>query len=291
MRLSFKFNLLVLPAVGLALVAALVANWRVSEQRARDQMVAEAAVIMRGADAVGHYTNAEIAPLLANQMNLQFLPQAAPFFASRRIEERVCAGIPDCAGFREAAPNPTNPADRALPWEAGITARFRADPLLQTSVTERRTDQGLVLSYAEPIYVQDASCLSCHSTPSVAPSSMVDVYGSSNGFGWKQGDLVAVNIVSISERPLLEKAQRDNRTAMALGTGVVFALAVVLNLALHFLVLVPIRKVAAVATEVSLGKMDAPEVELTSRDEIGSLSTCFNRMRRSLAAAMKILEG
>ncbi len=291
MGLSFKFNLIMLPLMALALVAALVANRRVGEQRARDQMVAEAAVIMRSADAVGHYTGAEIAPLLTNQMNFQFLPQGVPFFASRRIEERVCAGIPDCAGFREAAPNPTDPADRAFPWEAGITAHFRADPLLQTLITERRTDQGLVLSYAEPIYVRDASCLSCHSTPSAAPSSMVDVYGSSNGFGWKYGDLVAVNMVSILERPLLQKAQRDDRTVLALGTGVVFALVVALNLALYFLVMVPIRKMAAVATEVSLGKVDAAELELTSRDEIGSLSTSFNRMRRSLAAAMKILEG
>jgi protein-histidine pros-kinase len=36
--------------------------------------------------------------------------------------------------------------------------------------------------------------------------------------------------------------------------------------------------------------MDAPEFTVRGRDEIASLSESFNRMRRSLANAMKLLE-
>ena len=52
----------------------------------------------------------------------------------------------------------------------------------------------------------------------------------------------------------------------------------------------PIRRMSAIASEVSLGKMDAPEFEERGKDEIASLAGSFNRMRRSLANAMKLLE-
>jgi HAMP domain-containing protein len=44
------------------------------------------------------------------------------------------------------------------------------------------------------------------------------------------------------------------------------------------------------ADEVSMGQLDTPEYVRNSRDEIGSLSTSFNRMRRSLQNAMAMLE-
>ena len=44
------------------------------------------------------------------------------------------------------------------------------------------------------------------------------------------------------------------------------------------------------ASDVSMGKLDAPEYVSRSHDEIGSLATSFNRMRRSLQNAMRMLE-
>jgi protein-histidine pros-kinase len=63
-----------------------------------------------------------------------------------------------------------------------------------------------------------------------------------------------------------------------------------LNLLLHFVIVRPIRKMSGIASEVSLGNMAAPEFEVRGRDEIASLAASFNRMRRSLANAMKLLE-
>ena len=52
----------------------------------------------------------------------------------------------------------------------------------------------------------------------------------------------------------------------------------------------PVRRISASANEVSLGNMDAPEHPVSGRDEISSLAESFNRMRRSLANALKMLE-
>ena len=56
-----------------------------------------------------------------------------------------------------------------------------------------------------------------------------------------------------------------------------------LNVLLHLIVVKPVRSIAARAGEISTGNLDVPEFEVQGRDEIASLATSFNRMRRSLA--------
>ena len=68
--------------------------------------------------------------------------------------------------------------------------QFRRSPTLKTFTITRDTPRGSILSIAYPIRVNDKSCLDCHSTPQAAPASMVDLYGSANGFGWKLGEVV-----------------------------------------------------------------------------------------------------
>jgi protein-histidine pros-kinase len=56
------------------------------------------------------------------------------------------------------------------------------------------------------------------------------------------------------------------------------------------MVIRPVTRLSSIADEVSLGKSDAPEFPVKGRDEIATLSGSFNRMRRSLVQAMKMLE-
>ena len=59
---------------------------------------------------------------------------------------------------------------------------------------------------------------------------------------------------------------------------------------LRALVTKPVAEISEMANKVSMGQLDAPEYVRNSRDEIGSLSASFNRMRRSLQNAMSMLE-
>jgi hypothetical protein len=43
------------------------------------------------------------------------------------------------------------------------------------------------------------------------------------------------------------------------------------------------------ATDVSFGKPDVPELTVSGSDEIAALSASFNRMRRSFEGALKML--
>jgi protein-histidine pros-kinase len=45
------------------------------------------------------------------------------------------------------------------------------------------------------------------------------------------------------------------------------------------------------ADQISVGKMDLPEIPIHGNDEIAILSGSFTRMRRSLEQALKMLGG
>ena len=289
MGLKAKFNLVMLAAflVGLALAAVL--SWRIVHENARREVLQQAAVMMAQASAIRDYTTKEIGPLLADQIKVRFLPHTVPSWAAQTNLRALAAQFPDYT-YKEAALNPTNPADRATDWESGIIAEFARDPSLKDFTSTRDGPTGPILSISRPIRITDKDCLTCHSTPSAAPASMIDLYGSANGFGWKLGDVIGAQIVSVPMQVALDRAN-DAFKVYLLALVAVFAVTIVLlNLLLHFVIVTPIRRMSAIASEVSLGNMDAPEFAERGRDEIASLAGSFNRMRRSLANAMKLLE-
>ena len=50
---------------------------------------------------------------------------------------------------------------------------------------------------ARPIRITDAQCLACHDRADRAPAAMLDKYGRGNGFGWRLGETVAVQLLTV----------------------------------------------------------------------------------------------
>jgi len=289
MGLKAKFNLVILAVFVVGLVLTAAYSWRTANQEARDDVLQQAAIMIEAATAIRGYTDTEIAPVLAQQNQARFLPQTIPFFAAETNMHELAKKFP-AYSYKEAALNPTNPADKAADWEAAIIDQFRQSATLTTLTTTRDTPEGPVLSIARPIRVSDKSCLECHSTPQAAPQSMVDLYGSANGFGWALGSVQGAQIVSVPMRVALDRA-RETFFIDVGGLAVILAITMLLlNLLLHFVVIRPIRTMSALALDVSTGHTDAPEFPVKGQDEIASLAASFNRMRRSLASAIKLLE-
>jgi HAMP domain-containing protein len=288
MSLRVKFNIVMLAAFIAGLALAAIFLDRLTKTSARSGVLSEAALMMGEVNANILYTDTQISPLLFKQMQVQFLPQAIPFYAAQQTLNTLTKSFPDYT-VRQPTTNPTNPSDRPVGWEAGIIDTLVAQPKLQSLVTERSTTAGQILSYSQPIRAS-ASCLACHSTPGAAPASMIDVYGPNNGFGWKLGSIVGAEVVSVPERVSLAQARRNLYGIMAALSLVFLTMLALLNLMLHFFIISPVRRVSKLADEVSLGNMEVAELDGSGKDEIGSLSRSFNRMRRSLAAAMKLLE-
>ena len=212
-----------------------------------------------------------------------------PSWAAQTNLRALAAQFPDYT-YKEAALNPTNPADRRPTGKATSSPSSLTIPRSTSSSARATRPAGPILSISRPIRITDKDCLTCHSTPSAAPASMIDLYGTANGFGWKLGDVIGAQIVSVPMQVALDRANEAFKVYL-LALVAVFAVTIVLlNLLLHFVIVRPIRRMSAIASEVSLGNMDAPEFAERGRDEIASLAGSFNRMRRSLANAMKLLE-
>jgi HAMP domain-containing protein len=69
--------------------------------------------------------------------------------------------------------------------------------------------------------------------------------------------------------------------------GIIF---LILNLMLHYLVIVPVTRLSRMADAVSLGEEDVESYIKPGKDEISSLSMSFSRMRESLRHAMQMIK-
>jgi protein-histidine pros-kinase len=287
-KLRTKFNLVMIGTFAAGLGVASAVFYRIAVEEARRGTFNEALMIMRNASAVRGYTSTELNPLLADQMATRFLPHSVPSFAAQTVFRGVRGDYPDYA-YKEAALNPTNPADRATDWEADIINAFKRDEGLSELVGQRDTPTGPVLTFAKPFRITDPACLTCHSTPANAPRTMVDLYGPSNGFGWTLNDVIGAQIVSVPLRVALNRANDSLAAFLISLSGVFLLMLIALNLMLHLLIVRPVRRIAGLAKSVSEGKENVPEYHPPGNDEISSLARSFNLMRRSLDNAMRML--
>jgi protein-histidine pros-kinase len=290
MGLRAKFNLAVLVAFIVGFAAAGFILQRMFVDNARDVVLQNARIMMSAANAMRHFTSDQIVPLSANAPGGKFIPASVPSFAAQTTFKDVQAEFPDYT-YREPALNPTAPDDRASDWERDIINVFRGPGGQKEWINERDTPTGPSLSLARPIPIQSPDCLTCHSTPSAAPPSMIALYGTANGFGWKLNEVIGAQIVSVPMAVPLVNARHTFIVFMAILLAVFVLIVVILNILLHFMVIKPVVKVAAIANAVSLGEAGVEEYEKKWSDEISVLSAAFNRMRRSLDSAMRMLEG
>jgi protein-histidine pros-kinase len=259
-------------------------------QAAKEQVVDTARLLMTGANGVSTYTATQIKPLLETQMKYTFLPQSIPAYSAAEVIEHLQKTYPDYA-FKSAMLNPTNPRDRAVAWEEDIVRTFKQHADMKEFIGERETPTGTALYIARPIALTNPGCLACHSTPEAAPKTLTDKYGPANGFGWTLNEPLGAQVVSVPLTLPLQQADRQLMVVVGVLAGVFLLIGAALNLMLYRLVIRPVRTLAGIADRVSLGEFEAPEFAVKSQDEIGVLSDSFNRMRTSLAHAMKMLEG
>jgi protein-histidine pros-kinase len=309
MRLLAKFSMIFAVVFGLGLAAAAYLFHTSLQRSAREQVLYQAQIMMETAVAMRNYTTDQIRPVMIEILQPYradaedaiskicareaasrrvFRPQIVPAFAATEIFSYLRKKYPDYF-YKEASLNPTNPRNRVVDWEEDILNAFRNRPDLTLLDGERMTPLGKSLFLARPMRATK-SCLECHATPAQAPQDMVKLYGSANGFGWKENEIIAAQIISVPVSLPVEMANRSFRRLLfsLLGVGILTLL--VLDLLLYFTVVGPVSRFAKRADEISKGQMDVPELPVQGHDEISVLAASFNRMHRSLAAALTMLE-
>lgn len=292
MKLLAKFNLILGLVLGAGLVIAAAVSHYFLQNDAREEVVRQARLMMEAMRSARDYTSKQVKPLLVTQQEHQesFLPQTVPAFAATENFQYLRASYPDYT-YKEAALNPTNLRDRAGDWEADIINSFRNHAnATKEIVGERDTPTGRSLYLARAIQA-DPPCLECHSTPQVAPAAMILHYGSNNGFGWRANEIVGAQIVSVPMAVPVQMANRAFQNLVVDLAAVFLVTLILLDVVLLFTVVRPLRRLSVMADQISVGQMDMPELPVKGKDEIAVLADSFNRMRRSLERALKMLEG
>ena len=290
MKLMTKFNLILLVLFGAGGMVISQIAYSFLVNNARREVLQEAELLMASADAVRDYTSANLEPALTGQPESKstFHAEMVPEFGAVTTFKLLREHYPDYS-YREAALNPRNLEHRAADWEADVITWLRNHPGQPQMVGEREAASGRLLYLARPL-VADESCSECHGAPSAAPAAMVARYGATNGFGWKEGEIVAAQIVSVPMSvPVRIANQAYRRLLLQLIVTLVVTIAA-LDAGVYWLVIRPLKLVSETADRVSKGEKDVPALPVKGRDEIATVTASFNRMQVSLVKAFKMLE-
>ncbi len=287
LRLRFNLVLTLVFVAGLA-VSALV-SYNLLQRNARAEVIRNAELMIEAARAIRAYTVKHVRPELADRLKDVFLPQSVPAYAATTTLGLLPKAYRDFI-YKEATLNPTNPSHRATDWEADLVHAFQRDPALIFLSGVRRTPSGRSLYIAAPMRIRNKACLTCHSVPSAAPATMIARYGNANGFGWKLDEVVGAQVVSVPMAVPVANANRAFVTFLISICVVFILLYAVLNVMLTRMVVKPIADMSRMADEVSTGNFDVPEFSEERKDEVGRLAISFNRMRRSLEQALKMID-
>ncbi len=293
LKLGSKFNLLLVTVFLIGILICGTALAAILNRSAENQVTTKALILIQTMNSVRNYTSTKVNPLLKDRLKTdpEFLRETVPGYSAREVFENLRSNK-DYSDFfyKEATLNPTNLRDKADDFETEIVQRFRNDPNLKDKeITGFRAFPGGNLYYiARPIEIKNPTCLQCHDTPEIAPKSLLTTYGRENGFGWKLNEIVGAQIISVPASEVVNTTRQSLLLVMG-AVGGIFAITILLiNLMLRQAVINPLNRMAMVAHDVSVGKLDS-EFQQTSHDEIGVLAAAFNRMKLSLSMAMEML--
>lgn len=259
------------------------------QANARRQVLGTAALMLDSALASREYTAKQIDPLLVGHMRKTFLPQSIPFYAATQTFAALRKLHPDFT-YKEATLDPFDPSDLASDWQADIIGQFRNHPAIKELEGERTTPMGRSLFLARPVRAAPG-CLDCHGSPNVAPASLIKRYGRHNGFGWQPNEVMAAEIVSVPFANADKDAEHLFNVLTAGIASALLALLAAVNVTVYWLILRPLRQMTHQIDEVSLGQPSGESFALRGGGELAALGAAFERMRKSLEKALKMIGG
>jgi len=294
MRLETRFAGIIASCFVFGICTAGYISYRLEARQAREEVKQKADMVLETAMAVRAYTSEEVAVALqAMDDKGSFHAAQVPSFAAQSAMRRLAQKLPEYQ-YRESSLNPTNLNDRATDWEVGLLRAFQADPQRTELSGELGAGQDRQYYVARPIRMGSPACLYCHSTPEAAPRAMVARYGAGNGFGWRMGDVVGLQLVRVSTAPAEAKAFNSVVVTIGSITSVFVLAAAVMLLLLRRHVTSPLEALTRVALATSLDKpLDKSQEDIPlppGHGQFEELQRAIQRLKASMDHALRLIE-
>lgn len=288
MRIEFRFGLILAVCFVFGLAIAGYISFTLEFRQARAEVNEKSRVLLETGLALRSYTSKEVAPLVKKLGYEEFHPQMVPSYGAQTTLGFLRNRFPDYR-YREASLNPTNIADRANDWEVTLLQTFQQDAELKELSGEVGAGADKRFYLARPLRMPSTDCLQCHSTPDVAPASMVAKYGA-NGFGWKMGDVIGMQLVEVPVLGPNTQAMKGLLVTLGALTCVFILSLSVFLLLLRRYVTHPLEAITRRTISTSL----APERHETGErtplnGQFHDLEQSIGRLRTSLNEALRLL--
>ena len=288
LKQKFTIILLIILIFGLSMCGFSLSV--ILRQNAEREIASTGLLLMETMTSVREYTNEQVNPELKDKLDVEFLPQTIPAYSATEVFNNLRKKAKYGQFFyKEATLNPTNPRDKADPFETEIVEKFKSNTSLNESQGFRSQATLNMFYIARPLAVSDPNCLECHDTPERAPKTQIENYGSVGGFGWKLNEIIGAQIIYVPASTVIEKANQYSFLIVGIVSIVFVAIILLVNLLLNRQIVIPLKRITRVAEEVSTGHMEV-DFEQLSNDEIGNLAKAFKRMKLSLEMAMRRLK-
>lgn len=227
-------------------------------------------------------------PAVLAKLPDEFIREAmSTSFNARGVAERVQEEFTDYS-FRHTSMNPRYDRNKSDAFESKLITSFQNDRDLKQISGHMKKDGKGYFYIAKPV-ISDASCLQCHGKPQDAPREVLDTYGSTAAFGWVVNDVVAALVVYVPTEVAVHNALRAILIFGCFYTAIYLLTFISIDLIIIHRIIKPIQHLVDTAAAVSTGSLDK-EFVVETNDEIKTLADAFNRMRKSLKIAMKMLQ-
>jgi two-component system, NtrC family, sensor kinase len=246
-------------------------------------------------DGIGAYVNDTLRPRMFEVMSS--LPGDEFFVAEAMSTTRIRHGVMGSVAekkpeflYRRVSPAPRNPANHLDPIHVQRIGEFKTPGQHSEWHGIWFQNRTPYFSIVKPVYVK-GECLKCHGNPENAPSGLIKLYGAERGFGYREGDLMGLESISIPLSGALEEIHQIAVHVFAIGLCTMFCLFLAIEGAFLKLVGQPLKYLATRFEDIVNGARPlGEEVPIQTMDEIGELTSSFNTMGRYLAEAQETLE-
>jgi protein-histidine pros-kinase len=119
---------------------------------------------------------------------------------------------------------------------------------------------------------------------------MIAQYGAANGFNWKMGDIIGLQIVEVRHEPILQRAFGGVLTTVGSLTCVFILTSAIFLLLLRRYVTRPLKRITDVAQSLSLSAGAVmPQTGLELDGQFHDLERSITRLKTSLDEATRVI--
>ena len=256
LALKQKFNLLLILIFLLGTLFSSFALSQVFHKHAEYKLTDKGKILMQMIEEFRNYTNNNFLSLYQESMykDEDFRVSFIPAYAAKKVFADF-KKMPDFQDYKykEATKKPTNLDDKANLFEEDLIKQFSKNDSLKT-LSGYVSQSGQDFYYvSRPMYVKDEGCLQCHSTPDVAPTRMIDIYGESNGFDWHLNELIAAQTVYIPTDNITKIVKGGMLLFMPVLVGMFGVVILLVNKLLQTTVIQPITQLTEAAKRLNSG--------------------------------------